>query len=87
MGEEIWCESNYPWLISDNSEIIKPIAALLSDVDQGPFRLLIIDSIIGKTIYELLSTSHLIKNMQLFFEWSFRGEESCLNGSKRHGHP
>lgn len=28
-------------------EIIKPIAALLSDMDQGPFRLLIIDSIIA----------------------------------------
>jgi hypothetical protein len=31
-------------------EIIKPIAALLSDADQGPFRLLIIDSIIGLSI-------------------------------------
>lgn len=29
-------------------DIVKPIAALLSDVNQGPFRLLIIDSIIGK---------------------------------------
>jgi hypothetical protein len=28
--------------------VIKPIAALLSDVDQGPFRVMIIDSIIGK---------------------------------------
>jgi hypothetical protein len=30
------------------AEVIKPIAALLSDLDQGPFRLLIIDSIICK---------------------------------------
>jgi hypothetical protein len=29
--------------------VIKPIAALLSDPDQGPFRVLIIDSIIGKS--------------------------------------
>jgi hypothetical protein len=29
------------------AEVVKPIAALLSDIDQGPFRLLIIDSIIG----------------------------------------
>ena len=28
-------------------DIIKPIAALLSDPNQGPFRLLIVDSIIG----------------------------------------
>lgn len=30
------------------TEIVKPIAALLSDADQGPFRVLIIDSIIGE---------------------------------------
>lgn len=35
-------------------DVVKPIAALLSDVDQGPFRLLIIDSIIGK--YNLIPT-------------------------------
>ena len=34
----------------EQMEIIKPIAALLSDADQGPFRLLIIDSIIGLSI-------------------------------------
>jgi hypothetical protein len=28
--------------------VIKPIAALLADADQGPFRVLIIDSIIGE---------------------------------------
>lgn len=32
----------------EQMEAVKPIAALLSDPDQGPFRLLIIDSIIGK---------------------------------------
>lgn len=31
------------------SDIIKPIAGLLSDLDQGPFRLLIVDSIIGES--------------------------------------
>jgi hypothetical protein len=31
------------------AEVIKPIAALLSDLDQGPFRVLIIDSIICKS--------------------------------------
>jgi hypothetical protein len=33
-------------LITHSVEVIKPIAALLSDLDQGPFRVLIIDSII-----------------------------------------
>lgn len=33
------------------TEVIKPIAALLSDLDQGPFRVLIIDSIICKLFY------------------------------------
>ena len=28
-------------------EIVKPIAALLSDADQGPFRTIIVDSIIA----------------------------------------
>jgi meiotic recombination protein DMC1 len=32
----------------EQMEVLKPIAALLSDHDQGPFRLLIVDSIIGK---------------------------------------
>lgn len=32
----------------EQMEVLKPIAALLSDPDQGPFRLLIVDSIIGK---------------------------------------
>lgn len=32
-------------------DIIKPIAALLSDPNQGPFRLLIVDSIIGTDSY------------------------------------
>ena len=31
----------------EQMEVLKPIAALLSDHDQGPFRLLIVDSIIG----------------------------------------
>ena len=31
----------------EQMDIIKPIAALLSDPEQGPFRLLIVDSIIG----------------------------------------
>jgi hypothetical protein len=35
-------------------EIVKPIAALIADVDQGPFRLLIIDSIIGITTLIIL---------------------------------
>ncbi len=38
---------------------MKPIAALLADLEQGPFRLLIIDSIIGKlntfVYYNILS--------------------------------
>ncbi len=35
-------------LFINKTEVVKPIAALLSDAEQGPFRLLIIDSIIGK---------------------------------------
>jgi hypothetical protein len=31
----------------EQMEIVKPIAALLADADQGPFRTLIVDSIIG----------------------------------------
>lgn len=36
------------------ADVIKAIAALLSDVDQGPFRVLIIDSIICKLSYVAL---------------------------------
>lgn len=32
----------------EQMEVLKPIAALISDPNQGPFRLLIVDSIIGK---------------------------------------
>lgn len=39
----IFVLQNYLLFVTD---IIKPVAALLSDVDQGPFRVLIIDSII-----------------------------------------
>jgi len=40
-------------IILQSLEIVKPIAALLSDLDQGPFRTLIVDSVIGKkkTLY------------------------------------
>jgi len=31
----------------EQMEVVKPIAALFSDPDQGPFRLLIVDSVIG----------------------------------------
>lgn len=32
----------------EQMEVVKPIAALLADPEQGPFRTLIIDSIIGQ---------------------------------------
>lgn len=31
----------------EQMDVVRPIAALLSDPDQGPFRTLIVDSIIG----------------------------------------
>jgi hypothetical protein len=38
-------------------EVVKPIAALLADPDQGPFRTLIIDSIIGQAHFMPLLTT------------------------------
>ena len=35
-------------ILHEHVDVVKPIAALLSDPDQGPFRVLIIDSIIGR---------------------------------------
>jgi meiotic recombination protein DMC1 len=45
-------------------EIIKPVAALLSDVDQGPFRLLIIDSIIALFRVEFSGRGELAERQQ-----------------------
>jgi hypothetical protein len=36
---------------------VKPIAALLADLEAGPFRLLIIDSIIGKDVIDDFNTN------------------------------
>ena len=43
----------------EQMEVLKPIAALLSDIDQGPFRLLIVDSIIG------ILLAHKFKNSKI----------------------
>lgn len=45
-------------------EIVKPIAALLSDTDQGPFRLLIIDSIIALFRVEFSGRGELSERQQ-----------------------
>jgi meiotic recombination protein DMC1 len=48
----------------EQMEIIKPIAALLSDIDQGPFRLLIIDSIIALFRVEFSGRGELSERQQ-----------------------
>lgn len=45
-------------------EIVKPVAALLADVDQGPFRLLIIDSIIALFRVEFSGRGELSERQQ-----------------------
>ena len=45
-------------------DIVKPIAALLSDVDQGPFRLLIVDSIIALFRVEFSGRGDLSERQQ-----------------------
>ena len=46
------------------SEIVKPIAALLADAEQGPFRLLIIDSIIALFRVEFSGRGELSERQQ-----------------------
>ena len=45
-------------------EIVKPIAALLADAEQGPFRLLIIDSIIALFRVEFSGRGELSERQQ-----------------------
>jgi hypothetical protein len=62
-------------------EVVKPIAALLSDTEQGPFRLLIIDSIIGKQVHQQRSRS-LTVSMKHYFELSSQDGGNCQKGNK-----
>lgn len=48
----------------EQMEVVKPIAALLSDPDQGPFRLLIIDSIIALFRVEFSGRGELSERQQ-----------------------
>jgi meiotic recombination protein DMC1 len=48
----------------EQMEVIKPIAALLADLDQGPFRLLIIDSIIALFRVEFPGRGELSERQQ-----------------------
>lgn len=48
----------------EQMEIVKPIAALLADLDQGPFRLLIVDSIIALFRVEFSGRGELSERQQ-----------------------
>lgn len=48
----------------EQMEAVKPIAALLADVDQGPFRLLIIDSVIALFRTEFTGRADLAERQQ-----------------------
>ena len=49
---------------SSDIDIVKPIAALLADAEQGPFRLLIIDSIIALFRVEFSGRGELSERQQ-----------------------
>ena len=46
------------------AEIVKPIAALLSDLDQGPFRMIIVDSVIALFRVEFNGRGELSERQQ-----------------------
>jgi hypothetical protein len=52
-------------------EIVKPIAALLADADQGPFRTLIVDSIIGSN-FQIFSQLIIISTLSSGVQWKRR---------------
>ena len=54
----------YTIIINNAIEIVKPIAALLSDLDQGPFRMIIVDSVIALFRVEFTGRGELSERQQ-----------------------
>lgn len=60
IGKPLWLTAvtefyllNIRDLLGSVTEVLRPIAGLLSDVENGPFSLIIVDSIIGTYFNEL----------------------------------
>jgi Rad51 len=60
----IFCVLTTAFLTYVFTDIVKPIAALLADAEQGPFRLLIIDSIIALFRVEFSGRGELSERQQ-----------------------